>query len=97
MLNITRRTHPLIEIINNSLIDLPAATNLSHWWNYGSLLGICLVIQILTGLFLSINIIIFDYAIIIEWIIFTISSCNIYITLIFDFIYNQNSNNHVWY
>nr|AWV83430.1 cytochrome b [Aleeta curvicosta] len=55
MLSITRRTHPLIKIVNNSLIDLPAASNLSYWWNYGSLLGMCLIIQILTGLFLSMH------------------------------------------
>lgn len=50
-----RKTHPLTKILNNVLIDLPAPRNLSVWWNYGSLLGLCLVIQILTGLFLSIH------------------------------------------
>lgn len=50
-----RLTHPLIKIINNSLIDLPAPSNISSWWNFGSLLGICLGIQIVTGLFLAIH------------------------------------------
>nr|ABW82630.1 cytochrome b [Pista cristata] len=50
-----RKTHPLAKIINSVLIDLPAPSNLSIWWNYGSLLGLCLVIQILTGLFLSMH------------------------------------------
>nr|AWV84340.1 cytochrome b [Chonosia atrodorsalis] len=50
-----RRSHPLIKIINNSLIDLPAPSNLSYWWNFGSLLGLCLTIQIMTGLFLSMH------------------------------------------
>lgn len=50
-----RKTHPLIKIINNSLIDLPRPRNISLWWNFGSLLGICLIIQILTGLFLAIH------------------------------------------
>jgi ubiquinol-cytochrome c reductase cytochrome b subunit len=50
-----RTTHPLIKIINSSLIDLPAPLNISIWWNYGSLLGLCLVIQTATGLFLSIH------------------------------------------
>lgn len=50
-----RKTHPLIKIINNRLIDLPAPSNLSIWWNMGSLLGLCLIIQILTGLFLAIH------------------------------------------
>lgn len=50
-----RKTHPLIKIINNALFDLPTPTNISAWWNFGSLLGLCLVIQILTGLFLAIH------------------------------------------
>nr|YP_009667326.1 cytochrome b [Oxya japonica]ASC44540.1 cytochrome b [Oxya japonica] len=50
-----RLKHPLIKIINNSLVDLPAPTNISFWWNFGSLLGLCLVIQIVTGLFLAMH------------------------------------------
>nr|ADM61546.1 cytochrome b [Grapholita molesta] len=48
-----RKTHPIIKIINGSLIDLPSPSNISTWWNFGSLLGLCLMIQILTGLFLT--------------------------------------------
>nr|YP_010718941.1 cytochrome b [Parnassius orleans]WDQ44544.1 cytochrome b [Parnassius orleans]WDV10668.1 cytochrome b [Parnassius orleans] len=48
-----QKTHPLIKIINNSLIDLPSPSNISLWWNFGSLLALCLIIQILTGLFLT--------------------------------------------
>nr|AEL97185.1 cytochrome b [Gymnura crebripunctata] len=48
-----RKSHPLFKIINNSLIDLPTPINISTWWNFGSLLGLCLIIQILTGLFLA--------------------------------------------
>nr|YP_009368333.1 cytochrome b [Clostera anachoreta]APH08579.1 cytochrome b [Clostera anachoreta] len=48
-----RKTHPIIKIMNNSLIDLPSPSNISSWWNFGSLLGLCLIIQILTGLFLT--------------------------------------------
>nr|YP_009310603.1 cytochrome b [Phlaeoba infumata]AOT80813.1 cytochrome b [Phlaeoba infumata] len=50
-----RLSHPLNKIINNSLIDLPAPTNISFWWNFGSLLGLCLIIQIVTGLFLAMH------------------------------------------
>nr|DAZ87545.1 TPA_asm: cytochrome b [Trichosia splendens] len=50
-----RLHHPLIKIINNSLIDLPAPSNISTWWNFGSLLGLCLIIQIVTGLFLTMH------------------------------------------
>lgn len=50
-----RSTHPLIKIINNALVDLPAPANISSWWNFGSLLGLCLGTQIITGLFLAIH------------------------------------------
>nr|ASU93048.1 cytochrome b [Proechimys simonsi] len=50
-----RKSHPLIKIINHSFIDLPAPSNISAWWNFGSLLGVCLVIQIITGLFLAMH------------------------------------------
>nr|YP_010048900.1 cytochrome b [Paralipsa gularis]QPK77273.1 cytochrome b [Paralipsa gularis] len=48
-----RKTHPVIKIMNNVLIDLPTPSNISAWWNFGSLLGLCLIIQIITGLFLT--------------------------------------------
>lgn len=51
----TRKSHPLAKIANSSLVDLPAPSNLSVWWNFGSLLGLCLVAQILTGLLLSMH------------------------------------------
>nr|AQM37744.1 cytochrome b [Unio crassus] len=50
-----RKTHPLIKVLNNSLYDLPAPINLSVWWNFGSLLGLCLTTQIVTGLFLAMH------------------------------------------
>nr|YP_009487743.1 cytochrome b [Anopheles gilesi]AWB98561.1 cytochrome b [Anopheles gilesi] len=50
-----RKNHPLISIANNALVDLPAPSNISAWWNFGSLLGLCLMIQILTGLFLAMH------------------------------------------
>nr|YP_007025992.1 cytochrome b [Chrysopa pallens]AFL65896.1 cytochrome b [Chrysopa pallens] len=50
-----RIKHPLFKIANNALIDLPAPSNISLWWNFGSLLGLCLMIQILTGLFLAMH------------------------------------------
>nr|YP_010692559.1 cytochrome b [Argopistes sexvittatus]WBV77041.1 cytochrome b [Argopistes sexvittatus]WBV77054.1 cytochrome b [Argopistes sexvittatus] len=46
---------PLLKIINNSLINLPTPSNISYMWNFGSLLGLCLMIQILTGLFLAMH------------------------------------------
>nr|AII02441.1 cytochrome b [Stigmella roborella] len=50
-----RKIHPIIKIMNNSLVDLPSPSNISSWWNFGSLLGLCLIIQILTGLFLTMH------------------------------------------
>nr|YP_009368230.1 cytochrome b [Lepilemur wrightae]ADP68322.1 cytochrome b [Lepilemur wrightae] len=50
-----RKNHPLMKIINNSLIDLPTPPNISSLWNFGSLLGACLTIQITTGLFLAMH------------------------------------------
>jgi len=50
-----RKTHPLINIINAALVDLPRPSNISYLWNLGRLLGACLIIQIITGLFLSIH------------------------------------------
>nr|AKF78715.1 cytochrome b [Teinopalpus aureus]QVO50937.1 cytochrome b [Teinopalpus aureus wuyiensis]AKF78728.1 cytochrome b [Teinopalpus aureus]AKF78741.1 cytochrome b [Teinopalpus aureus]AKF78754.1 cytochrome b [Teinopalpus aureus] len=48
-----RKSHPLMKIINGSLIDLPSPSNISSWWNFGSLLALCLIMQIITGLFLT--------------------------------------------
>nr|ADD96705.1 cytochrome b [Crenicichla lepidota] len=50
-----RKTHPLLKIANDALVDLPAPINISAWWNFGSLLGLCLITQILTGLFLAMH------------------------------------------
>nr|APC60711.1 cytochrome b [Trinomys setosus] len=50
-----RKSHPLIKIINYSFIDLPTPSNISTWWNFGSLLGVCLTLQIITGLFLAMH------------------------------------------
>nr|YP_009647955.1 cytochrome b [Gerbilliscus leucogaster]QBZ37942.1 cytochrome b [Gerbilliscus leucogaster] len=50
-----RKSHPLFKIINHSFIDLPTPPNISSWWNFGSLLGLCLIIQITTGLFLAMH------------------------------------------
>uniref|UniRef100_UPI0030021150 cytochrome b n=1 Tax=Tachina sobria TaxID=3118448 RepID=UPI0030021150 len=50
-----RVKHPILQIINGALVDLPAPINISAWWNFGSLLFLCLMIQILTGLFLAMH------------------------------------------
>uniref|UniRef100_A0A347YED7 Cytochrome b n=1 Tax=Dussumieria elopsoides TaxID=454028 RepID=A0A347YED7_9TELE len=50
-----RKAHPLLKIANDAVVDLPAPSNISAWWNFGSLLGLCLGAQILTGLFLAMH------------------------------------------
>nr|YP_010736658.1 cytochrome b [Cobbenicoris guangxiensis]WEM32399.1 cytochrome b [Cobbenicoris guangxiensis] len=50
-----RKTQPLIKMINNSLIDLPSPSSISLWWNIGSLLGMCLIIQLISGIFLAMH------------------------------------------
>nr|YP_009182350.1 cytochrome b [Bradypus variegatus]ALO62227.1 cytochrome b [Bradypus variegatus] len=50
-----RKIHPLLKPINHALIDLPTPSNISTWWNLGFLLGTCLVMQTLTGLFLAMH------------------------------------------
>uniref|UniRef100_A0AAU8L1C1 Cytochrome b n=1 Tax=Polychaeta sp. TaxID=3061522 RepID=A0AAU8L1C1_9ANNE len=55
MLKPMRKTHPVLKIMNYALVDLPAPNNLSVWWNFGSLLGLCLIIQIITGILLAMH------------------------------------------
>nr|YP_009537777.1 cytochrome b [Ornithodoros coriaceus]AYN59509.1 cytochrome b [Ornithodoros coriaceus] len=50
-----RKSHPILKIINSTLIDLPAPSNITYMWNFGSLLSLCLMIQILTGIFLAMH------------------------------------------
>nr|ACQ72839.1 cytochrome b [Quiscalus nicaraguensis] len=50
-----RKNHQILKIINDALIDLPAPSNISTWWNFGSLLGVCLITQIITGLLLAMH------------------------------------------
>lgn len=48
-----RKNHPLLKIVNSTLVDLPTPANLSVNWNYGSLLGLVLIIQIVSGIVLA--------------------------------------------
>ena len=50
-----RKDNPIFSLVNSMFIDLPAPSNISYLWNYGSLLGICLVVQIITGIFLAMH------------------------------------------
>nr|ACR03106.1 cytochrome b [Sphaerodactylus vincenti] len=50
-----RKTHPMMKILNSALVDLPTPSNISAWWNFGSLMGLCLMVQLATGLFLAMH------------------------------------------
>lgn len=50
-----RKTHPYLSLMNSYLIDSPQPSSISYWYNLGSLLGLCLVIQICSGLFLAMH------------------------------------------
>ena len=46
---------PLLAVVNNHIVDYPTPVNLSYLWGFGSLAGLCLVIQIVTGIFLAMH------------------------------------------
>lgn len=46
---------PVFTFVKHSLKDYPTPKNLNYWWNFGSLAGIALVIQIVTGIFLAMH------------------------------------------
>jgi ubiquinol-cytochrome c reductase cytochrome b subunit len=43
--------NPLFSILNDHLVDYPTPINISYMWGFGSLAGICLLIQLITGKF----------------------------------------------
>lgn len=50
-----RKRQPYISLVNSYLIDSPQPSSLNYWYNLGSLLGLCLVIQIASGIFLAMH------------------------------------------
>lgn len=49
------KSQPLLKMVNSYIIDSPQPSNLSYCWNFGSLLALCLIIQIITGITLSMH------------------------------------------
>ena len=45
----------LLRLVNSYIVDSPQPANISYLWNFGSLLGVCLILQILTGIFLAMH------------------------------------------
>ena len=46
---------PIFSSIKHSLVDYPTPRNLNYWWNFGSLAGFFLVLQIITGVVLAMH------------------------------------------
>jgi ubiquinol-cytochrome c reductase cytochrome b subunit len=55
MLRIRWNKNYLVAILNSHVIDYPTPSNLTYAWSFGSTAGFCLVIQILTGVFLAMH------------------------------------------
>lgn len=51
----TLKNNYLLGFINSYVVDNPEPSNISYLWNFGSLLGVCLGIQLLTGIFLAMH------------------------------------------
>jgi len=49
------KSHPILRLGNDYLVDSPQPINLSYMWNFGSLLALSLVIQIITGVTLAMH------------------------------------------
>jgi quinol-cytochrome oxidoreductase complex cytochrome b subunit len=46
---------PIIQVVNNHLVDYPTPINFNYWYNFGLLSAVCLGIQLLTGIFLAMH------------------------------------------
>jgi len=46
---------PIFSLVNDHLIEYPCSSNFNYWWNFGSLAGLCLILQIATGIFLAMH------------------------------------------
>lgn len=49
------KNHPLLKMVNSYIIDSPQPSNINYLWNFGSLLALCLAIQIATGVILAMH------------------------------------------
>lgn len=54
-MHLIKSFNPLFKIVFGSLFELPTPANINSMWNFGSLLGLCLIIQIISGVFLAIH------------------------------------------
>jgi ubiquinol-cytochrome c reductase cytochrome b subunit len=54
-MTLTLKKQPIVQIINDHLIDYPTPSNISYFWNFGFLSGMCLSVQIMTGIILAMH------------------------------------------
>jgi ubiquinol-cytochrome c reductase cytochrome b subunit len=55
MMILSAKKHPLLQLVNDHLIEYPTPSNISLFWNYGFLAGMCLAIQLITGIALAMH------------------------------------------
>lgn len=46
---------PVFSVLNAHIVDYPSPSNINYFWSFGSIAGICLVVQIATGIFLAMH------------------------------------------
>lgn len=49
------KKQPFVQLINDHLVDYPTPSNLTLFWNYGFLAGMCLSVQLITGIALAMH------------------------------------------
>jgi len=49
------KSYPFLKLVNSYIIDAPVPSNINYLWNFGSLLALCLVVQIITGVTLAMH------------------------------------------
>jgi ubiquinol-cytochrome c reductase cytochrome b subunit len=49
------KSHPILGLVNSYMVDSPQPASITYMWNFGSLLGLCLIIQIVTGITLAMH------------------------------------------
>lgn len=49
------KSHPILGLLNSYMVDSPQPASISYMWNFGSLLGACLIVQIATGIVLAMH------------------------------------------
>lgn len=49
------KKQPIVQLVNDHLVDYPTPSNLSLFWNYGFLAGMCLSVQLITGIALAMH------------------------------------------